>query len=161
MLTSIFTAALLALSAIAPAQALKLNIDDDSACPSLFLRLYIPISSLTCPPDDIKRVASILASDMMSEYKGNLSGQTPGLLPGPPPNPAIINAGYFWWEAGAMFGSLLDYWYYTGDESYNDVIYQAILHQVGDRKDFMPQNQTAGMGNDDQGRPNTANLALR
>lgn len=50
-----------------------------------------------------------------------------------------------------MFGSLLDYWYYTGDESYNDVIYQAILHQVGDRKDFMPQNQTAGMGNDDQG----------
>lgn len=87
----------------------------------------------------------------MSEYKGNLSGQTPGLLPGPPLNPAVTNAGYFWWEAGAMFGSLLDYWYYTGDESYNDVIYQAILHQVGDRKDFMPQNQSAGMGNDDQG----------
>jgi hypothetical protein len=46
---------------------------------------------------------------MMTYYKGNLSGQTPGLLPGPPPNPQIQNAGYFWWEAGAMFGSLIDY----------------------------------------------------
>lgn len=126
-----------------------------------FLLLHLPFASPAFAnpfPDDIKRVASILAFDMMSEYKGNLSGQTPGLLPGPPPNPAITNAGYFWWEAGAMFGSLLDYWYYTGDESYNDVIYQAILHQVGDKKDFMPQNQTAGMGNDDQGTPLSACL---
>jgi len=46
---------------------------------------------------------------MMSYYKGNLSGQTPGLLPGPPATPQIQNAGYFWWEAGAMFGSMMDY----------------------------------------------------
>jgi hypothetical protein len=46
---------------------------------------------------------------MMTYYKGNLSGQIPGELPGPPPNPSITNAGYFWWEAGAMFGSLIDY----------------------------------------------------
>ncbi len=50
-----------------------------------------------------------------------------------------------------MFGSLLDYWYYTGDDQYNDVIYEAMLHQVGDMRDYMPKNQTAGMGNDDQG----------
>lgn len=25
------------------------------------------------------------------------------------------------WESGAMFGSLIDYWYYTGDSTYNDV----------------------------------------
>jgi hypothetical protein len=57
----------------------------------------------------IKNVASTIAYDMMSYYKGNLSGQIPGLLPGPPPNPKVTNAGYFWWEAGAMFGSMIDY----------------------------------------------------
>lgn len=88
---------------------------------------------------------------MMLEYKGNLSGQTPGLLPGPPPTPLVLNAGYFWWEAGAMFGSLLDYWYYTGDDSYNAVIKQALIHQSGDHFDYLPQNQSLGMGNDDQG----------
>ena len=153
MFTKLFTTGLLALCAIAPVtgQGIKLNIDDDGASPPPPLCTLRHTANYF--PDDIKRVASILASDMMSEYKGNLSGQTPGLLPGPPPNPTIIDAGYFWWEAGAMFGSLLDYWYYTGDESYNDVIYQAILHQVGDRRDFMPQNQSTGMGNDDQGAP--------
>lgn len=50
-----------------------------------------------------------------------------------------------------MFGTMIDYWLYTGDETYNDVTYQAILHQVGDDADFMPQNQTSTLGNDDQG----------
>lgn len=88
---------------------------------------------------------------MMLEYKGNLSGQTPGLLPGPPPTPLVLDAGYFWWEAGAMFGSLLDYWYYTGDSSYNPEIKAALIHQAGDHNDYLPQNQSIGMGNDDQG----------
>ena len=114
------------------------------------LPLPSPPPTNTPITDSIRRVASTLAYDMMLEYSGNTTG-IPGLLPGPPPHPGVINAGYFWWEAGAMFGSLLDYWYYTGDTSYNDVIYQAILHQVGDQRDFMPQNQSAGMGNDDQG----------
>jgi len=72
---------------------------------------------------------------------GNTTGNTPGLLPGP----------YYWWEAGAMFGSLIDYWYYTGDTTYNDVVSQAILFQVGPTNDFMPPNQTKSEGNDDQG----------
>lgn len=87
----------------------------------------------------------------MSYYKGNLSGQTPGLLPGPPDNPTITNAGYFWWETGAMLGSMIDYWYYTGDSSYNDVVSQGLLFQVGKNEDYLPDNQTKGMGNDDQG----------
>ncbi|RFU24677.1 hypothetical protein B7463_g11660, partial [Scytalidium lignicola] len=86
----------------------------------------------------------------MSYYKGNLSGQTPGILPGPPPTTSVLNAGYFWWESGAMFGSLIDYWYYTGDSTYNDVVMQGLLFQVGDHDDYLPQNQTGGMGNDDQ-----------
>lgn len=50
-----------------------------------------------------------------------------------------------------MFGAMLDYQFYTGDKTYNDVIYQAMLHQVGDDRDFMPDNQTNSLGNDDQG----------
>ncbi|KAK7728910.1 hypothetical protein SLS57_002142 [Botryosphaeria dothidea] len=49
-----------------------------------------------------------------------------------------------------MFMSMVDYWYYTGDNSYVDVTKQAILHQAGDEFDFMPANQTKSEGNDDQ-----------
>lgn len=50
-----------------------------------------------------------------------------------------------------MWGALIDYWHYTGDSSYNDVIEQGIQHQVGENKDMMPNNASASMGNDDQG----------
>ena len=50
-----------------------------------------------------------------------------------------------------MFGTMVDYWFYTGDTTYNEVTTQALLHQVGDDRDFMPTNQTRTEGNDDQG----------
>lgn len=50
-----------------------------------------------------------------------------------------------------MMGTLIDYWYYTGDSEYNDLITQALLFQVGDHDDYMPNNQTLTEGNDDQG----------
>ena len=78
---------------------------------------------------------------MMNYYKGNVTGGTPGLLPGP----------YYWWEAGAMFGALIDYWMYTGDTTYNTVTTQALLYQVGEDNNYMPANQTKSEGNDDQG----------
>ncbi|KAK7722432.1 hypothetical protein SLS64_000969 [Diaporthe eres] len=74
--------------------------------------------------DDIKTTAKSLAYDTMSYYKGNTSGQTPGILPGPPP------AGdYYWWEAGALWGAMIDYWHFTGDSTYNDVVTDAMLFQ--------------------------------
>ncbi|TPX10710.1 uncharacterized protein E0L32_008279 [Thyridium curvatum] len=95
---------------------------------------------------DIKSSGRTLAYDLMSYYKGNLSGQTPGILPGPPP------AGdYYWWEAGALWGTMMDYWHYTGDATYNDVVSQAMLFQVGPNANYMPPNVTASLGNDDQG----------
>jgi len=77
---------------------------------------------------------------MMSYYTGNQTGGIPGNLPAP----------YYWWEAGAMFGALIDYWYYTGDSSYNDVTTQALLWQTGPNADYMTPNQTKTEGNDDQ-----------
>ncbi|KUJ19063.1 mannan endo-1,6-alpha-mannosidase [Mollisia scopiformis] len=118
-----------------------------SVCSRVAMGIDLDLTS----QDSIKSVASTIAYDMMTYYRGNYSGQTPGLLPGPPPNPTITDAGYFWWEAGGMFGALIDYWYYTGDSTYNDVVQQGLLYQVGSGDDYLPANQTNGMGNDDQG----------
>lgn len=45
---------------------------------------------------------------------------------------------------------MIDYWYYTGDATYNDVTSQAMLFQVGPNQDYMTPNQTKTTGNDDQ-----------
>src|SRR5258708_6120302 len=82
--------------------------------------------------DSIKSVTSTLAYDMMSYYSGNQTGQVPGLLPGPCDSLAC----YYWWEAGAMFGSLINYWQYTGDDSYNPVVIQALQFQIGPDENF-------------------------
>ena len=82
--------------------------------------------------DSIKAAARNAAHGMVSFYNGNETGQIPGLLPGP----------YYWWEAGAMFGILIEYWYLTGDDTYNDLVTQAMLFQVGPYNDYMPPNQT-------------------
>lgn len=50
-----------------------------------------------------------------------------------------------------MFGALVDYWYYTGDSTYNTITTQALLFQTGPNEDYMPPNQTKTEGNDDQG----------
>ncbi|ODA77801.1 hypothetical protein RJ55_06403 [Drechmeria coniospora] len=93
----------------------------------------------------IRKTSSLLAWDMLQYYRGNLSGHTPGILPGPPP------AGdYYWWQAGAMWGALIDYWHWTGDSTYNDLVMQSMQFQVGEGKNYMPINVTASLGNDDQ-----------
>jgi mannan endo-1,6-alpha-mannosidase len=55
------------------------------------------------------------------------------------------------WEAGALMGALIDYWYYTGDTKYNNLTEQGLLFQTGPYNDYMPPNQTRTEGNDDQG----------
>jgi mannan endo-1,6-alpha-mannosidase len=78
--------------------------------------------------DSIKNAAATTAFDMMSYYQGNQSGQIPGKLPGT------------WWEGGAMFMTLIQYWHWTGDSSYNPVTIQGMLWQKGDNNDYMPAN---------------------
>ncbi|KAK3323815.1 putative dfg5 protein [Cercophora scortea] len=98
-------------------------------------------------PSSIKTAAKLVAQDLMAYYKGNEPGQTPGILPGPPP------AGdYYWWEGGAMWGTMVDYWHYTGDATFNDLTTEALLFQAGAPQNaYMPRNWTASLGNDDQG----------
>ncbi|GAB1318297.1 Mannan endo-1,6-alpha-mannosidase [Madurella fahalii] len=99
-------------------------------------------------PEQIRESARTLAYDMMLYYKGNQSGEIPGILPGPPTE---HKGDYYWWEGGAMMGTYIDYWFLTGDPSYNHVIMEGMLHQVGPGADYMPPNHTASLGNDDQG----------
>ena len=94
--------------------------------------------------DSVKQAASTVAAGMVQFYTGGVDGQIisqiPGLLPGP----------YYWWEAGAMMGSLIDYWYYTGDKKYNQIVTDGMMWQVGDNDNYEPINQTKSLGNDDQ-----------
>ena len=82
---------------------------------------------------------------MMSYYIGNQTGQAPGMFPG-----SGTPTGYYWWEGGEVFASLMRFWYYFGDTSYNDVVTQAMLWQCGPDQNYEPQNQTLDLGNDDQ-----------
>ncbi|KAL1960525.1 hypothetical protein VTO42DRAFT_7824 [Malbranchea cinnamomea] len=88
----------------------------------------------------IMDAAKQAAAGMLQYYTGNQPGDVPGNLPDP----------YYWWEAGAMLNSLIDYYYFTGDDEYNDLVMQAMLHQVGPNNNYMPENQTHTLGNDDQ-----------
>jgi mannan endo-1,6-alpha-mannosidase len=78
----------------------------------------------------------------MTYYTGNITNTetTIGVLPSP----------YYWWEAGAMWGAMLDYYHYTSDSSYNNVTTQALLSQVGPLYDYMVPWHQKDEGNDDQ-----------
>lgn len=78
--------------------------------------------------ESIKNAAATAAYDMMSYYQGNQSGQIPGKLPDT------------WWEGGAMFMTLIQYWHFTGDESYIPVTQQGMYWQAGENADYMPSN---------------------
>ncbi|KAM7221051.1 Glycosyl hydrolase family 76 domain containing protein [Rhypophila decipiens] len=91
--------------------------------------------------DSIKSVASSLAQDLMGLYDADRPGAVPGLLPEP----------YYWWEAGALMGAMVDYWAYTGDTQWVNVTKEGLLFQTGPNNDYMPPNQTMTEGNDDQG----------
>jgi mannan endo-1,6-alpha-mannosidase len=71
----------------------------------------------------ISATASTIASNLMGYYN--------------PANIGVLPVPYNWWEAGGMWGAMLDYWHYTGDAQYNDQVAQAIISQAGLRGDFM------------------------
>jgi len=52
-------------------------------------------------PSQIKDATSTIAYGMMKYYTGNNTGDVPGNLPDP----------YYWWEAGAMFMNMIEYWF--------------------------------------------------
>lgn len=111
----------------------------------LFISLWSYCLGLDLQLNDKKstdEALSLIADGVMNYYKGTSEkGQTVGMFTTP----------YYWWEAGAAWGSLLDFWFYTGNDTYNDKIKKGMLGEVGKNKDYLPSSQTATEGNDDQG----------
>ncbi|KAK4946793.1 hypothetical protein LTR10_014295 [Elasticomyces elasticus] len=98
----------------------------------------------------IASAASSVAYNMMTYYVGNQSGQVPGILPGSLSCNPNVAGTYCWWEAGAMWGSLINYWQYTNDSTYNSIVSESIQFQRGPQNNFNPPNQSRSMGIDDQ-----------
>ena len=100
-------------------------------------------------PASIKAAAKDVAKGIILWYTGGVKGQVVSQIPGLLPNLPGQDP-YYWWEAGAMCGVLMDYWYYTGDSEYNDVVMDAMMFQVGPTADYMTPNVSKQEGNDDQ-----------
>jgi len=91
----------------------------------------------------IRNASTALAYNLMSWYQNNQSSTAVtavGTFPAP----------LYWWEAGAIWGGMIDYWAYTNDTSYNPTITQALLAQVGPDNNYMPPAYYSSLGNDDQ-----------
>ena len=58
---------------------------------------------------------------------------------------------YYWWEAGEAFGGMIENWFLCQNDTFQTLIYDALIHQAGPNYDYMPANQTMVEGNDDQG----------
>lgn len=106
----------------------------------LFLPLQWALEIDVNDVDSIHQAQALVVNGLMDYYNGNDSGGTPGMFQPP----------YYWWEAGVAWGAMLDYVYYTGNDSYADLVRTSLLYQRGENDDYMPENQTSVEGNDDQ-----------
>lgn len=85
----------------------------------------------------IRSAASTVAFGLLKYYANNQSGTPPeevGTFPKP----------YYWWESGAVWGAMVDYWAYTGDESYVESTSQAFVANFGPEKNIMMPNHFHG-----------------
>ncbi|RSL54072.1 hypothetical protein CEP54_010070 [Fusarium duplospermum] len=117
----------------------------------LLLAHLLPVHSLEIGSrDDILKTSKSLAADLIKFYHGNETGETPGLLPEKTAVTKDDDVTYFFYQSGAFMSTYIDYWQLTGDETYNDLVMQGIVHQVGQNDDFIPANQSINAANDDQ-----------
>ncbi|CAK4032275.1 glycoside hydrolase family 76 [Lecanosticta acicola] len=93
--------------------------------------------------DSVKAAARTIAYGLQSFYRNNETS-TAVTAVGTFPEPL------YWWEAGAVWGGMVDYWAYTNDTSYNAVTSQAMMAQVGPDMNYMPPAYFSSLGNDDQ-----------
>lgn len=92
--------------------------------------------------NSIRDAVGTIAASIVQRYT-NATG-SPGGIPG------LLGEPYYFWENGLAWDTLINYWYQTGDDSYNEFIGHSLRFQLGENNDFMPANQTKSEGNDDQ-----------
>lgn len=91
--------------------------------------------------DSICDATSLIQKGMLDYYEGTKYGGTVGMFQPP----------YYWWQAGEAFGGMLDNIYLCDNETYKNLIYDAMIAQTGENYDYIPANQSMVEGNDDQG----------
>ncbi|RVD85086.1 uncharacterized protein DFL_003417 [Arthrobotrys flagrans] len=87
----------------------------------------------------IKAAAAQVAGDLAAEFWDPTSFS------------GVPNAQYAWWQHGAILGAYVDYWAFTGDDTYNENITIGWLKGVSPSLDLLPQEHAFDIGNDDQG----------
>lgn len=107
--------------------------------------LLAQVEAITLYPDDRTSILNALDTVIQGTltycpWFKNTSGATPGMFQPP----------YYWWEAGVVWGSLIDYSAYSGNHTLDSWVREALVFQSGSNWDFMTENQTSVEGNDDQ-----------
>lgn len=98
--------------------------------------VYISLNNKT----SIDHAAALIVQGTLDYYEGNRIGGTIGMFQEP----------YYWWEAGGVWGSMIDYWFITGNDTYVNLTKEAMIYQAGDDWNYIPLNQSTVEGNDDQ-----------
>ncbi|KAK5072774.1 hypothetical protein LTR51_005415 [Lithohypha guttulata] len=91
--------------------------------------------------ESIVNATALLAHGVQELYDGNRTGGTLGKWHYPP---------YYWWESGGAWGGMMQYWAWTRDESYNQVMMEALVSQLGPNYNFVRVEEALDTGNDDQ-----------
>lgn len=79
-----------------------------------------------------------------------MSWYTNGAPGTPEERVGVLPAPLYWWQGGATWGGLIDYWAYTGDDRYNGDVQRALRAQSSNTNDFMKMEYHLSLGNDDQ-----------
>lgn len=91
------------------------------------------VSAIQFKADDsgsIKSCSQQYAHGLMSYYEANatdLPKEQIGIFPEP----------HYWWEAGAVWGGLIEFTQFTGDQSYVKTIQQALTANYGPNNDVI------------------------
>lgn len=107
---------------------------------SVLLALICDVSAIWMDPDNITQVNEVcgVVADGLLDYRDYSKGI------------GMFSSPYYWWHAGGAWGSMIDFWWYTENDTYVNLTSQALLAQVGDNDDYVPINQSTTEGNDDQ-----------
>ena len=89
----------------------------------------------------LQNATAIITSGILDYYAGTQYGGTIGTFQEP----------YYWWEAGGVWGALIDYGFFMKNDSLDLMIKEALLYQKGKDDNYVPSNQSMVEGNDDQG----------
>lgn len=90
---------------------------------------------------NLQENTALISEGILDYYAGYNKGGTVGMFVWP----------YYWWEAGGVWGGMIDYTVLMENDTYVPLIKEALVYQTGQDNNYIPLNQSTTEGNDDQG----------